>query len=223
MEKIKVQSIDVSSIKKSEQETQLIVKEAQGIVIKTQADYIIAGELRKRIKGKIKEIDERRKSLTLPLDGVKKSIMAMFNPMLELLEKGVARIDNGVIAYSEEQDRKAREAQAKADEEARKEREKAESRAKELEAKGKFEKAQAMQDKADNIIAPVITSAAPKISGQTIKEMWDFEIIDIDIIPRQYLIPNEVLLRKTVSASSGKILISGIKIFSKKIVSGRSS
>lgn len=222
MEEIKVPTIDVSSVKQTEKETQLIIKEAQGIVIKTQNDYLVAGELRKRIKGKIKEIDERRKSLTIPLDTVKKNIMAMFNPMLELLEKGVANIDKGVIIYTEEQDRKAREAQAKADEEARKAREKAEARAKELEAQGKTERAEAMQAKADNIIAPVITISAPKIAGQAIKEMWYAEVVDFKVLSDDYKLPNQQALDKMAQSTKGKINIAGVKFYSKKIVSGRS-
>lgn len=222
MDTINIPSIDVSAVKQAEKETQLIIKEAQGVVIKTQNDYLSAGELRRKIKGRIKELDEKRKSLTAPLDVCKRNIMAMFNPIIERLEQGIKNLDAGVIAYDEAQQEKAQIAQARADEEARKAREKAEARAKELEAQGKTEKAQVMQDKADNIIAPIITASAPKIAGQSIREMWYAEVIDFKTLSDDYKLPNQQALDKIAQSTQGKISITGVKFYSKKIVSGRS-
>lgn len=222
METVKIEPIDISIVKTAEKETQLIAREAQGLNVKTQADYVSAGELRKKIKSKIKELDEKRKSITIPLDTAKKNIMALFNPIIEILNKGVENLDRQVIAYDEEQERKAREAQAKADEEARKAREKAGARARELEAQGKLEKAQAMQEKADAIMAPVISTSIPKVSGQTIKEMWYAEVVDFKLLSDEYKLPNQSALDKIAQATKGNINLAGVKFYSKKIVSGRS-
>ncbi len=223
MKEIKIPSIDVSVVKQVEQETQLIIEKAQEVVIKTQGDYLAASELRKKMKGRIKELDEKRKSLTAPLDTVKKNIMALFNPIIERLEQGIKKLDAGVIAYDEAQQEKARIAQAKADEEARKAREKAEARAKEFESQGKTECAEAMQAKADNIIAPVITTSAPKIAGQSIREIWYAEVIDFKVLSDDYKIPNQQALDKIANATRGKLNLAGVKFNSKKIVSGRSN
>ena len=222
MDTVTINPIDVSIIKEEEKETELIVRQAQAIVIKSQEDYVVAGDLRKRIKGKIKELDEKRKSITAPLDLAKKNIMALFNPIIDMLNKGIENLDAGVIAYDEIQERKAREAQAKAEEEARKAREKAEARARELEAQGKTEKAQAMQEKADSIIAPVIITATPKVSGQAIKEIWYAEVVDFKALSDDYKLSNQSALDKVAQATKGKINLTGVKFYSKKIVSGRS-
>jgi hypothetical protein len=223
METIDVKPIDVSIIKEVEKDTQLMTQEASALVIRTQKDFETAGSLRMKIKGKIKELDEKRKSITVPLDIAKKNIMALFNPIIDRLNNGIEIIDQGVIIFSDEQDRKARELQAKADQEARLAREKAEARARELEAQGKTERAQAMQAKADAVIAPVIIPATPKVAGQGIREIWDFEIVESSLIPRQYLIPDDAMIRKIANATKGKLDIPGIKIVSRKIVSGKSS
>jgi hypothetical protein len=222
METVDIKPIDVSIVKKEQKETELMVKEAQAIIIKSQEDYIIAGDLRKKIKGKIKDLDEKRKSITAPLDLAKKNIMALFTPIIDMLNKGVENLDIGVIAYDEIQERKAREAQAKAEEEARKAREKAEARARELEAQGKTEKAQAMQEKADAIIAPIITTSTPKVSGQAIREIWYAEVVDFKALSDDYKLPNQSALDKVAQATKGKINLSGVKFYSRKIVSGRS-
>lgn len=222
METIDIKPIDVSVVKEAEQETQLIVKEAQALTIKTQNDFELAGNLRMKIKGRIKELDEKRKSITAPLDLAKKNIMALFNPIIDRLNEGIKNLDIGIIDYTEIQDRKAREAQAKAEEEARKAREKAEAKARELEAQGKTEKAQAMQEKADSIIAPVITPATPKIAGQSTQEKWYAEVTDFKALSDEYKLPNQSALDKVAQATKGKITLIGVKFYSKKIVSGRS-
>ena len=222
MEKIDIQSIDVSVIKEVEKDTQLMTQEASALVIRTQKDFETAGSLRMKIKGKIKELDEKRKSITIPLDIAKKNIMALFNPIIDRLNNGIEIIDQGVIIFSDEQDRKAREAQAKADQEARLAREKAEARARELEAQGKTERAQAMQAKADAVIAPVIIPATPKVAGQGIQEKWYAEVVDFKILPDAYKLPDQSALDKLASATKGRVPMAGVRFYSKKIVSGRS-
>lgn len=223
MDTVDIKPIDVSIVKQAEKDTQLIVREASALVIRTQNDFELAGTLRMKIKGKIKELDEKRKSITQPLDLAKKNIMALFNPIIESLTAGVGIIDKGVIVFTEEQDRKAREAQAKADEEARKAREKAEARARELEAQGKTEKAQAMQEKADAIIAPVIMAATPKVAGQAIKEVWYAEVTDFKALTDDYKLVDQSKLDKVAQATKGNISIPGVVFKSRKIVSGRAS
>ena len=222
METIDVKPIDVSIIKEVEKDTQLMTQEASALVIRTQKDFETAGSLRMKIKGKIKELDEKRKSITIPLDIAKKNIMALFNPIIDRLNNGIEIIDQGVIIFSDEQDRKAREAQAKLDEAARKEREKLEAKAKELEAQGKTERAAACLEKANNAIAPTVNIEAPKIAGQAIKEIWYAEVTDFKALSDDYKLPDQSKLDKVAQATKGKINLPGVKFYSKKIVSGRS-
>ncbi len=222
METLKLEPVDISGVKQAETETAVIIKEAQAIVVKTEADYITAGEIRKKIKGKIKELDEKRKSITAPLDLAKKNIMGLFTPIIDRLTTGIENLDKGLIAYDEVQQRKAAEAQAKAEEEARKAREKAEAKARELEAQGKTEKAAVYQEKADSIIAPAITTSTPKVTGQSFREIFYAEVIDFKALSDEYKLPNQSTLDKIANATKGKINLSGVKFYSKKIVSGRS-
>lgn len=223
MEKVEVKPIDASIVKAEEQQVAVLVNEANAFpALRSQEDYVLAGEIRSKLKGKIKFLEELRKSATGPLDTAKAVIMGWFKPVAARAEQGIEYLDELTIAYTEEQDRIAREAQAKLDEAARKEREKAEAKAKELEAKGKTEQAAAMQAKADAVIAPVIVASTPKVAGQAIKEVWYAEVTDFKALSDDYKIINQSLLDKTAQASKGKLNIPGVVFKSRKIVSGRS-
>lgn len=222
METIDIKPIDISVIKEAEKDTAVMVQKASALAIKTQEDFEIAGALRMKIKGMIKDLDTKRKSITAPLDLAKKNIMALFNPPIDRLTNAVEIIDQGQIIFSDEQDRIAREAQAKADEEARKEREKAEAKAKKLTEQGKTEKAEAAQAKADSIIAPVVTAAIPKVAGQSIQEKWYAEVVDFKALSDEYKLPNQSALDKVAQATKGKLNLSGVVFKSRKIVAGRS-
>ncbi len=224
METIKVEPIDARIVEAEDKQVAMLVGEANAFpALRNQDDYLLAGDLRSKLKGKIKRLDELRKSATTPLDTAKSVIMSWFKPVVARAEQGIEYLDELTISYTEEQDRIAREAQAKLDEAARKEREKAEAKARELEAKGKTEQAAAMQAKADAVVAPVVAPATPKVSGQAIKEMWYAEVVDFKVLSDDYKLPNQSALDKLAQAMKGKVNIAGVKFYSKKIVSGRSS
>lgn len=224
IERIDIKPIDASVVEAENKLVVILVNEANAFpALRNQADFILAGELRSKLKGKIKRLEEIRKSVTIPMDTAKAIIMGWFKPVAARAEQGIEYLDELTINYTEEQDRIAREAQAKLDEAARKEREKAEAKARELEAAGKTERAAAMQAKADAVIAPVVAPATPKIAGQAIKEMFYAEVTDFKALPDDYKIINQSLLDKTAQASKGKLNIPGVVFKSRKIVSGRSS
>jgi len=222
MEAIKINPIDVSVVETENKAVAVLATEAERLMIKTQDDFSAAGELRKRAKGKIKQLEEIRKGITVPLDNAKAAVMALFKPPTEKLNEIIGKVDTLTIAYTDEQDRIAREAQAKAEEEARKAREKAEAKAKEFEAKGNGKKAEEWKEKAETVVAPVITAATPKVAGQFIQERWYAEVIDFKALSDDYKIVDQSKLDKVAQATKGKINITGVKFYSKKIVSGRS-
>ena len=223
MEKIDIPSINASIVEAEDKQVAILVGEANAFpALRSEADYLLAGELRSKLKGKIKKLEELRKSATGPLDTAKSVIMNWFKPVAARAEQGIEYLDELTINYTEEQERKAREAQAKLDEAARKEREKAEAKARELEAKGKTEQAAAQLAKAEAVVAPVVAPSTPKIAGQAIKEMWYAEVTDFKALSDDYKLPNQSALDKLAQAMKGKVNITGVKFYSKKIVSGRS-
>ena len=136
---------------------------AEQLAIATATDYEKAGEGLRRIKARAKELDEKRKELTLPLDALKKKWMDWFRTPLAKLEQAEIAVKRHMITFQEEQERIRREAERQAAEAARKERERmdreaavlaerarkdaaaAEARAAALAADGKPERAEALR------------------------------------------------------------------------------
>jgi len=139
---------------------------------------LAAGEDLKQVKALAREIEEKRTAITSPINRALKEINALFKPAQEWLAEAERLLKSALLGFQAEQDRIAQEAQAKADEEARKERERLEHQAAKAEAKGKIEKAEGFREQAQAQTAPIISSAAPKLSGIATRETWKAEIID---------------------------------------------
>ncbi len=80
-------------------------------------------------------------------------------------------------------------------------------------------KAEVFTERASQVVAMVSDRAAPKVGGISIPKVWDAEIENPDLLPREYLMPNEALIRKVAIAGKGLIQIPGVRIFEKKRIS----
>lgn len=92
------------------------------------------------------------------------------------------------------------------------------------EAEAADRKANAAQIKADSkledaaaVVAPIVQMAAPeKQKGESTRDVWTYEVLDVNMIPREYLQPNEKALAGVARATKGSITIPGIRIFAEK-------
>jgi hypothetical protein len=189
---------------------------AEAFAVTTPQQYTEAAEMLKHIKGKAKELDETRKSLTKPLDESKKRIMDFFAKPLDFLTKAENSIKRSMIAYSDEQDRIRREEQRKAEESARKERERIEAQARKAAESGKVERAVELEQRAAAVVAPIIPREAPKVAGLNTREVWKFAVFDEKAVPREFLIVDESKVRKFVQTMKGDTNIAGVRVWSEK-------
>ncbi|MEX2282254.1 MAG: hypothetical protein WEE89_07205 [Gemmatimonadota bacterium] len=197
-------------------QAQALLTNAESFTVASAPQYSDAGELLKLIKGKSKELDETRKSMTKPLDDSKKRVMEFFAKPLDFLARAESTVKRAMIAYSEEQDRLRREEQRKADEIARKERERIEAQARKAAESGKQEKAEQLQERAATVVAPVIQREAPRVVGQNMREVWKFEITNEDMVPRSYCVPDEKKIRAIVQAMKSGTAIPGVRVYAEK-------
>lgn len=117
-----------------------------------------------------------------------------------------------MVLYRGEQRRKAEEEAIKLREAARKAEEEARLQAA-LEAEKDGDKATAEAILNETIIEePVKVAEAYKPEGVQFRTTYDFEIVAKDLIPREYMIPDLVAIRKVVNALKDKCLIPGIRI-----------
>lgn len=145
-----------------------------------------------------------------------KSVVASeksFTDRLEIIEK----IAKGIISkYDTEQEEIRRNEQARlqadADAQARRERERLEKEAAKLKTP---EKIQERLEQAEAVIAPIVQVVeAEKVKGSSTKEVWKARVVDVSIVPREYMIVNQKALDAFAKATKGAINIKGVEFYS---------
>lgn len=96
---------------------------AADYVIDSPTMFELAGDDLKAIKALQKEVEEKRTSITGPLNQAVKAVNDLFRPAKDHLDKAEATLKRAMVTYSTEQERLAAEARRKAEAEARAERE----------------------------------------------------------------------------------------------------
>jgi len=216
-------------------ETETMVKSYENYTVVSQETYGDAGDILKAIKAKSKSLNELRKTLTKPLDESKKLIMAFFNKPLGFLTQAEKDIKSAMITWQQEQEairlaeekRLADIQRKEADELQRKANIEMERINKLKTAKAK-EAAQAkaleLQAKADAVTSCAPTKVANKVeavAGISTRKVWKFKVVDANLIPREYMMPDEKFIGKMIEASKGSKPIAGIEIYSEDIIVAR--
>jgi hypothetical protein len=172
-------------------------------------------EVLKEVKAYKNKLEEKRFEMTRPLDQAKKSIMEFFRQPMDALDTLERNIKSRIISYQQEERRKAdiaqKKLQAAADAKAKELRDKAAAEA----AKGNTAKAAQLMDKAaeKEVAVPVVAADIPKVAGVFTKQVWKYQIIDVNAIPREYMIPDEKKIGAMARASKGTLQIPGVKIY----------
>ena len=161
-----------------------------------------------------KRANDLRFSLTKPLDESKKRIMALFSPFIDQFEKATKIIKDKVRDYYFEQEEKARQAE--------KERLLAEAKREEEIQKAQEEDREPVVEEIP--VIPEVKVPEKTVKGvaggsMTVKKIWKFTIVDPKLIPEEYWIIDEGLIREAVR--NGAREISGVKIYEDKVVSVR--
>lgn len=158
-----------------------------------------------------------------------RSLLAEKKKFTAPLEEAERIAKRTIAGYLAEEDRKRREAEAeraRIEAEARAEADKKLRAVEKAEAKGNFAKAEALAQEAVNVMeakieeAPVVPDA-PVATGLSLRKVWKFRIKDAALLPREYLIPDEVKIGRVVRALKGDAKIPGVSVYSEDDVSSR--
>ena len=204
-------------VKQEGGKVQAILKVAEEMVVKTDLEYVAAGEYRKATNGYIKNMEQMEKSATRPiLDGLE-TIRSWFRPYKTLAKRAKDIIDVKITEFEvgREKERAAEEARLR--EKERIERERLLKQAEQLTEQGKDFKAAAKIGAAQSIPTPAVMPTIPKIEGMHHREEWDIEIVDRKLVPYEYWLIDEARIRKVVKAMDGDIDIPGVRNFKKRI------
>ncbi len=218
-------------VEQSTQRALTVLDQANTLTISTIIDYMVAQNLMKTVKERIKELTDTRMAQTRPLDESKAKIIAFFTPPLEKLEKAKLYLNRIMVDFTEDQERLRREEERRLNEEKKKrEEEDALSRALEAEAAGEKEEAMQILEEPSNSAPVKLNSSVPKSKESHIRETWSAEIfdpmalvkgiaegkVDIQAIEPNNLIKNHSFLNTLATRYKQKLSIPGVSPVSKK-------
>ena len=153
--------------------------------------------------------------------------MDLFRKPLDLLKAAEKFIKDEMDGYDTAQQKKANEERIRlqklADAEVAKQKKILDEKIARAEASGKTEKVEELKEQKENvvpIIAPVIAPQVNKPAGISYRDKWTPEIINVNLVPREYLVPNMQAIEKIGQATKGSIPIPGVKFnYSRTVVS----
>jgi len=198
------------------------------------------------IKGRIKKLDELRKSMTKPLDEAKRRIMDLFNDPLIMLTNAENKLKFAIGEWTtkerqrvEAERRAQEEAARKLAEEQRRIAEEAAAKAKAAEAAGDHvaaiaaeQEAAAATETAEIIthMAPAVVAAAPKLAGISTSDNWKCEFTDLMALVKavaegkasiELLEFNQKEANKRAKALRAEFKVPGIRVYTEQVVSAR--
>lgn len=199
-----------------------IIKSQAGEIIVQDDDTLEAAEkLMKVLKDEISEVDEILGKAKIELYEVYKKGMDRYNEQFKPREALKKELSKKCAAYRYKVEqielKKAREAEAA--EKKRLENLKIDD-AVELENQGRNEEAESVLN-APISVAPAPIHKPKKTEGVSTRDNWKMRITNADMIPREYLIPNETLLNQMAKAFKNQKKIPGVEFYNEPISSVR--
>lgn len=199
--------------------------QARAIEIKSNDDFVHAGEILLVIKDLRKQIDETFDPIIKKQHEAHKEAVAQKKKVDAPLVEAENIIKPRIAAWSAEQERIRREEEARLREEARKQEE--ERRLQEAilaEQSGQKDEAEAIIETPVQVAPVVVPKSVPKVAGVNMVKQWKFRIVNPALIPREYLTPDEIKIGGVVRALKDQAHIPGVEVYSVDNVSaGRRS
>lgn len=219
METARVINITTEETEVVRQEALTIPEQAKAIQVVDAETYTKAGEVLITIKALRKKIDATFDGIIKKAHEAHKEAVNQKKVAEAPLIEAENIIKPALAAYDREQERIRREEEEKQREIARKAEEDRRLReAEQAEKEGKQEEAQAIIDEPVYVPPVVLERSTPKVSGISMQKVWKFRVVNQALIPREYMIPDQVKIGGVVRATKGSIQIPGVEIYSEDIV-----
>lgn len=155
-----------------------LLEAIRDMTIEDQADLDLAAEALADAKGNFKRLEERKKTVTDPLTTAINEVRSWFKPAQDVYKEVEGILKEKIAAYHTKRDAENRKAlQAAAD----------------AHAAGSF----------TEVGAALSTISTPeKIAGLSVRDAWTFEVVSIEMVPREYLYVNETLVKAQMKKTS---------------------
>lgn len=209
-----------------EQETALVVREAEAFEIVNTASYEAAGAFLVRVKNVRKQIDEVYGPHVKEAHRLHKNLVAAKKSHEQPLDNAERIVKGKVGNYQREQERIRREEEDRLRVIARKEAEERQlAEAAELEAQGRAEEAEQVIEHPVVPPAVVVPSSVPKLKGVSTSTKWKHRIVNESLIPRTYqkLVPDVEKLKAHATSYRNSVPVAGVEFYPDDSVSVRSA
>lgn len=199
---------------------------ARAIAIVDDGSYLHAAEMVKGIKALRAEVDEAFDSIIAKANAAHKEACAKKRAAETPLIEAERLIKAAMGAFDEAQERIRRaEQQRLEDEERRRVEEDRINLAAHMETEGKAfgdegivaEAHELINQPIVPVVAPVV-KAVPKVQGVTYRDVYKFQVVNPQLVPRQYCIVNESAIRSVVNGLKGEAVIPGVRIWKERAV-----
>ena len=176
------------------------------VAVTNQETYVEANNLIGKLQTVRKAIVERFSDPKKAAAEAHKKICALEKEFLNPVDQRISALKASTVRwYAAEQARIAAEEERK-----RKAAEEAAKLAAEAEEAGEEELAQ--EAIVEATLAQANVTAMPKVSGTSMREVYKGVVVDINALPREYMMPNQALIDKMVNSTKGAIPIPGVRI-----------
>jgi hypothetical protein len=181
--------------------------------------YVAAGEWWTRIKLLREKVAETFDPLIEAAHKTHKLILGKKKEIDLPLEAGQRRIKGLMEEYDRDQQAKARREEQRLTEEARKAQEdRVLEAAVQAEKSGDLAQANLIIETPVQAPAVVIPRDVPKLeNGPVFRTVWKARIINANLIPREYLVPDQKKLDGTARTMKGTIKVPGVEFYSERV------
>jgi hypothetical protein len=195
-----------------------VIDQAKALEIINSETYIKAGSFITTIKEMIKEVEDTFTPICEAAFKAHRLAVEKRDYYLNPLKNAQKSIKGLMNSYDLAEEQKRLEEQRKLEEIARRVEEERKLReAIEAEEAGEQEVAEAIMEEAVYVPPVVLPKETPKVKGISFRTIWDFEIVNASLLPRQYLTPDLVKIGGVVRSLKDQANIPGVKVFSKRV------
>ena len=195
---------------------------ADKCTITCNGDYLQVADNLKSIKGVTKKAIEFFKPMKQQADAMKKAILERERMVLDPLGYAEARFKAKMKEWDDKREADRRAEEARLQELARRQAEKdAEKLARKAEKAGDTETAEALRSAPVAVSPVVLQKDTPQVAGISYRDNWKFRIVNAALIPREYLIPNEVAIGQVARALKDQTQIPGVEVYNERVVATR--
>lgn len=203
---VKVETdIDSQVLAIPEQARLIVVKDSESM---TMADNTING-----ISEWLKKVDDHYKPMADAAFKTHRAITSRWKEIKQPLEDAKTHLVNLVKAYQRKVREEAEAEQRRLAEIARKqEEERRLAEAIEAEKEGNVEEAQAIIEEEMFVPTPIVRPDVPKVDNRKYATRWTWKVTDINKVPREYLMVDQIKMNGIVRAMKGNTRIPGIQV-----------